>query len=64
MENDEATLDLCAELLNATEALKHLVSVGTITETDIKNFYNLMGACVDFITAYEYYITESPEIEF
>jgi hypothetical protein len=64
MRNDENTLDLCAELLNSTELLKHLVAVGTLTENDVKDFSDLKGACIDFITAYEYYIAESPEIQF
>jgi hypothetical protein len=64
MEDEKTMLDLCAELLNSTELLKHLVAVGTLTENDVKDFSDLKGACIDFITAYEYYIAESPEIQF
>ena len=56
---ERTLLDVCDDLLMATEALKHLVAVGTITENEIKDFNNLKGACIDFISAYEYYLNES-----
>lgn len=53
---DKTIFDVCCDLGNATDELKHFVSVGTITEKDIADFTDLKNACIDFITAYEYYI--------
>lgn len=63
MEEERTLFDVVCDVGLATDSLKYLSTTGVLTEEQLKQFNDLKGVCIDFITAYEYYITESPNFE-
>ena len=56
MEEERDFLEVACDLGLATDFLKYLCASGILTEDDTKTFSDIKGACIDFLTAYEYYI--------
>ena len=60
---DKDFFDVSCEVGLATDALKHLVAVGTLTEIDIQKMKELRNSCIDYISAFDYYVEETCELE-
>ena len=55
---DKDFFDVSCEVGLATDALKYLVAVGTLTEIDIQKMKDLRNSCIDYISAFDYYVEE------